>query len=237
MKVSNSFVAALVLVAAGILPHIAGGAMRRIALQAPVTAGNNAIKRDVYAIYSRLISSPDDIYLIDGMTLTESEGFGPPFRARSSGDLLSCVRAPQEDAAGFDEARADFGLRKDMPVVLERQFILNRPYQLLNRDEVMTFLQDALKSTPQVVPPGGIPPNPNPLFPRAKRVFRLSDVYFNKDRTLAFTYISVMTTAADGMGGWKIFKKPRNADWQEVLYGNPAPGTPIWRTCGWGAGR
>jgi hypothetical protein len=186
-------------------------------------------RRDVYAIYSSLISAADELLLIEATTLTEKVGYGTPFRPQSD-SLLSCILPPAEDAASFGEARADYDVRKDVPVALEREFTLNRPYQLLSREEALTFLQDSLRSTPQIMPPGGIPPNPNPLFPRAKRVFRLSDVYFNKDRSLAFTYVSVMTTTMDGQGGWKILKRAKGA-WQEVPYGNPSSGSPIWRAC------
>jgi hypothetical protein len=192
--------------------------------QTPVTSEAQAARqRDVYAIYSKMISSPDEIVLIEGTTLLQP-----------SPDTLACTQPPAEEEARFKEVLNDYDLRKDVAVALANEFTLDRKYQLLTREEARTFLYDAYLSTPQVVPPGGIPPNTNPLFPRARRVFRLGDVYFNQNRSLALSYVSVMTTTVDGSGGWKVFRKDEAGVWQEATSGPPARGQAIWTTCGWG---
>jgi hypothetical protein len=193
-------------------------------------------RQDVYAIYSRMISSDDEIYLIESTTLTQQGGYGSLFRPGAGAQPYPpCVQAPPVDAAGLVEILADYGARKDVPAVLQREFAFNKPYQLLSRDEIRTFLEDALKSTPQVLRPGeSQPSNSNPLFPRARRVFRLGDVYFNNSRTLALTYVSVLGTTMDGEGRWLPFKKTAQGQWMQAPLGRL--NSDNWQVCGWSAG-
>jgi len=205
--------------------------------QTAAPSSDEAARRsDIYAIYSKMIRSTDELILIEATTLTERGGYGSPFRPQSASAALSCIQPPQEDVASFDEVLKDYELRKDIAATLANEFTLDRPYQVLTSGAARTFLEDGLRSTPQVVPPGGIPPNPNPLFPKARQVFSLSDVFFNKSRTMALIYISEMTTTSDGGGSWRIFKRAEAGQWNEVTSGRPAPGQPIWRTCGWAVG-
>jgi len=196
---------------------------------------------DNYAIYSNLISmSPvvrsgpgnvptdDEIYLIEATTRTSREGFGSS-GGRSMEPSAACIRVPAADEAEFQEILADYNLRKDNAVKLTKQFAFSKPYQLLSTDEAGKFLLDALNSTPQVrVPSLPAPVNPNPLYQKSKRVFRLGDVYFNKGRTLALLYFSVYTTTMDWNGGWRAFRKASSGAWEI---------NRSWATCGSGASR
>src|SRR3954470_15638903 len=139
---------------------------------------------DAYAIYSDLIAmSPivrsgpgnvpmdDQIYLIDGTTIIDRAGFGPP-GARSLFTADSCLKIPPIDDAAFREILADYNLRKNTPAALKRLFTLSKPYQLLTATESDRFLREVLEATPQVRAPNVTPPvNRNPLYPKSKRVF------------------------------------------------------------------
>jgi hypothetical protein len=187
---------------------------------------------DAYAIYSALITaSPvvrsgpgnvptdDQIYLIDATTITDRTGFGPP-GGRSFFTAESCLNVPPLDDAGFREIVADYNLRKNTPAVLKRLFSFTKPYQLLTATESDRFLREAQEATPPV--------NRNPLYSKSKRVFRLGDVYFNKARTLAVVFFSVYTTAANGSGSWRAFRKAANGQWQTSM---------SWATCTWSSAR
>jgi len=202
------------------------------ALLVPLQSSALAQSTDAYAIYSALISaSPivrsgpgnvptdDQIYLIDAMTITDRSGFGPP-GGRSFFTAESCLKVPPLDDAGFREIVADYNLRKNTPAALKRLFTFSKPYQLLTASESDRFLREAQEATPPV--------NRNPLYSKSKRVFRLGDVYFNKARTLAVVFFSVYTTAANGSGSWRAFRKAANGQWQT---------NTSWATCTWSSVR
>jgi len=196
---------------------------------------------DVYAIYSDLISkSPvvrsgpgnvpteDQLYLIDGTTIIDREGYGPP-GVRSIFTAEACMKVPPVDDAAFREILSDYNLRKNAPATLKRQFTFSKPYQLLTSVEADRFLREALESNPAVRAPNVTPPvNKNPLYQKSKRVFRMGDVYFNKSRTLAVVFFSVYTTPQDGSGSWKAFRKAANGQWQT---------NNSWTTCTWSTTR
>jgi hypothetical protein len=187
---------------------------------------------DAYAIYSALIAtSPvarsgpgnvptdDQVYLIDATTITDRTGFGPP-GGRSFFTAESCLKVPPLDDAGFREILSDYNLRKSTPAVLKRMFTFPKPYQLLTTVEADRFLREAVDATP--------PANRNPFYQKSRRVFRLGDVYFNKDRTLAVVFFSVYTTPAAGSGSWRAFRKAANGQWQT---------NNSWATCTWSNAR
>jgi hypothetical protein len=208
---------------------LSSGLTKEIQQAASATA-DAARQRDVYAIYSQLISSSDEIYLIEAGTLTQKDGHGSLWRPASGAQPYPpCVQARPADAASLAEILADYEARKDVPAALQREFTLDKSYQLLGPDEVRTFLQDALNSTSRRLSES--PSNPNPLFPGARRVFRLGDVYFNKNRSLALTYVSVLTTTIDGGGGWWPFRKTDQGQWVKADVGRLSDAN--WQVCGW----
>jgi hypothetical protein len=196
---------------------------------------------DAYAIYSDLIAnSPvvrsgpgnvptdDQIYLIDGTTIKDREGYGPP-GGRSIFTAESCMNVPPLDDAGFREVLADYNLRKNTSAALKRLFTFSKPYQLLTPVEADRFLREAQESNPKVRAPNVTPPiNRNPLYQKSKRVFRLGDVYFDKSRTLAVVFFSVYSTPQDGTGSWRAFRKAANGQWQT---------NNSWATCTWSNAR
>ncbi len=155
-----------------------------------------ARRADVYAIYSVLLTNPEtshgpddnEIYLIEGTTVP-----GSPREP--------CVRAPAGHAARFAEVLADFERRQDMPSTLERALQITKPYRLLNGDGVQEF----------------IAAHTSPGAPKVSDLFRLSNVYFDRDRTLALTAIS--TWCGDGLCGlfsWKLLEKTKDGSWSEI---------------------
>ena len=158
-------------------------------------------RADVYAIYSQLLTHPqtshgpddNEIYLIADTTV-----HGTPREP--------CVRVPSEYAARYAEVMADYNRRKDTPVVLEAAFHIAKPYRLLNGGEVSEFFTRyanagtaALKSK----------------SPKVSDLFQLTDVYFNRDRTLALTAISSWCGSLCAMYQWKVLAKTADGQWEE----------------------
>lgn len=179
-----------------------------------------ARRQDVYAIYSSLLTTPDELILIQSQYLapTPTPGCIQPPDASIFGTSFYAT-----EAAELAEIQEDYEQRKNAAPVLTRDLTVSKPYQLLDNVEVERFLKDALDATPQIRPREGPPPNLNPLFPRAKRVFRLSDVYFNKNRTRAAVYFGVYQTPYDYKEQWRVLRKFGDGTWG--LDG-------FWRTCG-----
>jgi len=179
---------------------------------------DTARRQDMYAIYSSLLATPDDLILIQSRSIAPAPICIQPPDASIFGTSFHAT-----EAAELPEIQDDYEQRKDAVLVLTRDFTISKPYQLIDNVEAERFLKDALDATPQFRPREGPPPNLNPLFPRAKRVFRLSDVYFNKSRTRAAVYFGAYQTPYDYNEQWRVFRKFGDGTWG--LDG-------FWRTCG-----
>jgi hypothetical protein len=159
-------------------------------------------RADVYAIYSLLLanaplSHPGDnqVYLVAGTTVP-----GVPREP--------CVRPPDEYAAGFAEIMADYDKRKNVAVILQPAFQLDKPYRLLNTEEVKEFIElHRLRPGPR--------PKPRELFEKSKDLFYLTNVFFNQSRTLALTAIRSYCGQLCGRADWKVFEKAKNGRWEE----------------------
>ena len=139
-----------------------------------------------------------------------------------------CVRVPPQHADSFAEIMADYIRRRENPATLERAFNITKPYELLSAEEVREFIaQHSLRPKPY--------PNPKPLFQKATDLFRLTDVYFNRNRTLALTAISTWCNNLCGTSNWKIFEKTNSGNWEErpwitcsaIASSSPKRGIPI----------
>jgi hypothetical protein len=148
-------------------------------------------EKDVYAIYSKMLNDPkashaqagNDRYLI-----AETTAPGQPEEP--------CVRPPKAREAEWREVLADFERRKDTPRQLERALSISKPYELLNADEVKEFIAArALGIRSETA---------NERFRGVTDLFRFSDVYFNRRRTLALTYISTWCGGLCGLMSWKV---------------------------------
>jgi hypothetical protein len=160
------------------------------------------LEKDVYAIYSLMLTDPEtshsqdpnERYLIKATTASVLPG---PM------GLARCVRPPAEYEADFQAVLADYERRKDIPRELRRELSIRKPYELLSADEAKAF-QDGYRSR----------------YPGATDIFTLSDVYFNRDRTLALAYISSWCNALCGLSQWKVFEKLDSGAWVERDWAN-----------------
>jgi hypothetical protein len=116
---------------------------------------------------------------------------------------VPCAFPPSGEESRFAEVLADFTRRKNTPAKLEPAFRIGKPFRLLNRDEVAEFEGRHLSGSP-------IGSNP-----KATDLFRLTDVYFSQDRTLALAEISTWCGGLCGLWQWKVFEKSKEGTWDE----------------------
>lgn len=163
-------------------------------------------EKDVYTIYSLMLTNPktshgpdsNERYLIRAATV--------PGTPRNP-----CVRPPKEREADFREVLADFERRSDAARQLERKLSIQKPYVLLNADQVMQFIEKRTLN----------PKTREEQFRGVTDLYGLSDVYFNQRRTLALTAISSWCGSLCGFYQWKVFEKTDSGNWEEL----------DWSTC------
>ena len=164
-------------------------------------------------------NSNERLYLIQVTTVTAQEGFtlSGPKLGSGTFEPKDALKPPVADADRFKEMLADFEIRKDTAVSLDRSFSLDKPYLLLPEVEIQHFLDEGSRSTPQYHLPGtAVPANSNPLYPRAKYVILLGDVYFSKARSLAMTYAANWSTNTRATAIWMVFRKTAGGRWEPV---------------------
>jgi hypothetical protein len=162
------------------------------------TRADPSRRADVYAIYSLMLANPqtshgsddNEIYLIADTTLP-----GVP--------EIPCVRPPSGEESRFAEVMTDFDQRKNTPVRLEPAFQITKPFRLMNRDEVAGFERRRFSL---------LPPDSNL---KATDLFRLTDVYFSRDRSLALTAISTWCGGLCSLYQWKVFERSKEGTWEE----------------------
>lgn len=199
-----------------VIAGIAGASMQ----QATNPAAEAARTQDVYGVYTAaLMSNPPVIggdsnktYAIASTTtpasLERAALPGLPEAARTM--LAKCDAPPPGYEDRWQELLADFRSRSDAPVPMERELKIAKPYVYLTADEVTVFMSAHSSINAPVVP--------NAQFGGAVAVISLSNVYFNKDRTLAAMRISSSCGVLCGQGERKIFEKTP-AGWKEVTGG------------------
>jgi hypothetical protein len=172
--------------------------------QKEANPADSAREKDVYAIYSLLLSNPntshgpdhDERYLISATTVP-----GIPEQP--------CVRPPKEREAEFRDVLVDYERRKSTMRELKPALSIAKPYELLDANQVNEFIKDRSLS-----PPGKRVPNPR--FQGVTDLFRLSDVYFSPRGTLALTAISSFCGSLCGFHQWKVFEKRATGKWEEL---------------------
>jgi len=161
-------------------------------------------KADIYAIYSLMMTNPttshgpggNDILLIRNKTVR-----GTP--------RVPCVGPPPSSPyeRDFAEVLADYNLRMDEgPVALGYALNIPKNYLLLNETECGEFMK-----TRELPPTREIPER----FRFSKDLFGLTDVFFNRRRTLALTGFSTWCGLLCGGYFWMVFEKT-NAGWQQL---------------------
>jgi hypothetical protein len=158
-------------------------------------------EKDVYAIYSLMLTNPDtsfgedtnERYLIAAVTIA------PPRQQ-------PCVRPPEEREPDFREVLADYERRKTTPRLLTRRLSIPKPYELLSESDVKAFEQERAVPGTQV---------PDAKFRGVRNLFYVTEVYFNKRRTMALTRIYTLCGNMCAMDQWKVFEKLDSGQWQE----------------------
>jgi hypothetical protein len=173
------------------------------AFQQENNAADSEREKDVYAIYSLMLTNPqtshgpddNERYLIAATTVP-----GTPREP--------CVLPPKAREADFQDVLMDFERRKSTPRELKPAFSIPKPYVLLSADEFGEFVKErSFGRIGKTVP--------SARFQGVTDVFRLSDVYFNPRRTLALTAISTYCGGLCGLFQWKVFEKSAAGMWEE----------------------
>ena len=184
----------------------------------PIQSPNDGRRQDTYAIYSAVISNEfqpsDPEYFIDETTWTSRTGFfgpylfatPPPYFQFGLDDIVNdtktqCVQVPTDRQASLREVLDEYDQqRQDSPTTLAREFTLAKPYRLFNAVETRTFLSGHAASGE---------------YSKSSRVIGLGNVYFNRNRTVAFTYVSVSSRTSGGRGKWVAFEKSAAGNWEQ----------------------
>ena len=175
--------------------------------QKEANSADSEREKDVYAIYSLMLSNPqtsygpdhDERYLIAATTVP-----GIPEQP--------CVSPPKERTAEFRDVLVDYERRKATMRELKPALSIAKPYELLDANHVNEFINERSFSGPGKIVP-------NPRFQGVTDLFRLSDVYFNRRGTLALTAISAYCGSLCGFHQWKVFEKRATGKWEEASLG------------------
>ena len=166
-------------------------------------------EKDVYAVYSAMMTNPptshgaddNERYLIAAMTAP-----GVPHEP--------CVRPPKEReadrGADFQEALADFRLREGTQRQLNRSLTIPKPYTLVSADEVREFQEAHARKNPAA--------RPDERFRGVTDLFTLTDVYFNRRRTLALTAVATWCNPLCGIHQWKVFERTAGGAWVDTQW-------------------
>jgi hypothetical protein len=95
---------------------------------------------------------------------------------------------------------------KDSPRVrtlLDKKLVIGRPYILVTPQQADAWLQSRL---PKIATDPTAEKSIDP-FPGSTDLIRISDVFFNPNRTVAFVYVSAMCGTLCGSSGWAVIEK------------------------------
>jgi hypothetical protein len=166
---------------------------------------NTDVDKDVYAIYSLMLTNPQTSHGPDNKQYLIAATTAPGVPKEP------CIRPPKEReadrSADFREVLADFHQREATQRQLSRALSIQKPYVLLNGDEVREF-QEARS----LKPPGNVADR----FQGVTDLFTLSDVYFNQHRTLALTAISSWCGSLCARYEWKVFERIAGGAWEDT---------------------
>lgn len=197
------------------------------AFQQGVASAVSEREKDVYSIYSLMLTNPQTSHGADNNERYLIRMFTAPTSPQEP-----CVRPPTEREADFQEMRTDYEQRKATPRQLKPEFSISKPYVLLSVDQAETFIESRMPK------PGHQPPIER--FQGVTDLFTLSDVYFSKRGTLALTGISTFCGGLCGLFQWKVFEKLESGQWEErrwitcTAMANPATRPKFYRKAGSG---
>jgi len=161
--------------------------------------------KDTYAIYSLVLVHPKTSHGAD-----DNERYLIAETTASTFPQEPCVQPPKEREADFREVMADYQQRKSTPRKLKPAFSIGKPYSLLGASEVSEFMKEKERALPSHG--DGIS---NTRFQGVSDIFTLSDVYFNRRRTLAMTAIWSWCGGLCGRHQWRVFERLDTGEWEE----------------------
>jgi hypothetical protein len=183
----------------------------------PSTSGfqqDTALRDDTYAVYSALFSDARIVQQLgyNGAVFIEETTVAGSMR---SGPSAACYPPTPANEADWREALAALSQHKFSSEKLEPLFKMSRPYTLLDGKAVAEFREQGMREEAAR--------GRNWNYAGAKRLYRLSPVFFNQQRTLALTETAMWCGGLCGEGGWKVFEKV-DGQWQP--YGPSAGRSP-----------
>jgi hypothetical protein len=170
------------------------------------SAASGEFDKDAYAIYSLMLTNPKTSHGPDGnprYLIADTTTPGVP--------ETPCIAPPVDRRGDFQEVLADYAKRKETPRVLKRALSIRYPYILLNAEEVKAFEESHMQSQVPLDPPQVV----DDRFKDVADLFRLGDVYFNQNRTLALTFFSSWCGSLCALWEWRVFEKLESGAWVE----------------------
>ena len=165
----------------------------------PPSSGSSreASSPETYAVYSAILSPPplslqdqDARYAIADTTSTAKEGLDSPRAA---------CQLPPSISESFAQMNSEFEKRKNTPVHLKKEFTLRKPYVLLTPQEVANFIYHGDR-------PKGV-----------TNLITVSDVYFNRSKTVAMVHVNAYCGGLCGLFGWHVMEKSAAGQWHESM--------------------
>lgn len=142
--------------------------------------------QDAYAIYSRLLPGEQSYGFAKGTILVQQET-APPVK-------LDDYCLTPEAAREFKDAIEDYK-RHNKPMVLQRRYKIDRPYELVTTETIGNFIRDF---------------NWDEFYkryPGSGGIIMMSAVGFNRQRTLAIVYTWSTCNNLCGRGSFNLLKK------------------------------
>lgn len=165
--------------------------------------------KDAYQIYEKLI--PNEETWGSGTKVIEQETIQGQM---GSMDLESCVSP--EVMHDFQDAIANFKNANSRQWLLQRQFELPGPYELVNSDTIKATFQAGEQNKGKDAPPLDAGWKAFAArYPGSGGIIVLSAVGFNKDKTRAVVYTGASCGPLCGAWSFHLFKKV-NGNWTET---------------------
>jgi tetratricopeptide (TPR) repeat protein len=157
---------------------------------------------NTYAVYAAVLAHPVWDHDDDDPLLLIAEDSGATYGGM---DPNKCIEAPEKYQQQMKEVLADYAERKAAKVKLQSRLRITRPFRLLTSAECDQFVDWRFR---------GKKPSPElaALFAQTPDLIRLSQVFFDRDHTLAMVLVSNYCGGLCGGELWHILVK-RNGSW------------------------
>jgi hypothetical protein len=109
-----------------------------------------------------------------------------------------CVNPPADRKTNFAEVMADFGARKGEHTRLMGELKIAKPYRYVNGTEMRD----------------------KAILGQAPDFFSVGNVYFDRDHTVALTYLSSVCGGLCGKFTWRVFERNIDGHWEERSWVN-----------------